>query len=60
MLPTGMSEAAHQSRKSDQSHFSQARERGRTVLHQLTNLFTKRGNRKLSDVREKKPFIKDV
>ncbi|AWP19228.1 putative potassium voltage-gated channel subfamily H member 4 [Scophthalmus maximus] len=53
----GMSEAAHQSRKSDQSHFSQARERGRTVLHQLTNLFTKRGNRKLSDSVFQKPSL---
>uniref|UniRef100_A0A8D3A3B7 Voltage-gated inwardly rectifying potassium channel KCNH3 n=1 Tax=Scophthalmus maximus TaxID=52904 RepID=A0A8D3A3B7_SCOMX len=43
--------------KSDQSHFSQARERGRTVLHQLTNLFTKRGNRKLSDSVFQKPSL---
>lgn len=50
ILPTGISEVAHQSRKSNQSHFSQARERGRTILHHLTNLFTKRGKRKLTDV----------
>ncbi|XP_044038231.1 potassium voltage-gated channel subfamily H member 4a isoform X2 [Siniperca chuatsi] len=44
-----MSEAAHQSRKSNRSHFSQARERGRTILHQMTNLFTKRGKKKLTN-----------
>ncbi len=50
ILLSGMSEAAHQSRKSNLSHFSQARERGRTILHQMTNLFTKRGKRKLTNV----------
>ncbi|XP_045890160.1 potassium voltage-gated channel subfamily H member 4a [Micropterus dolomieu] len=52
-----MSEAAHQSRKSNRSHFSQARERGRTILHQMTNLFTKRGKRKLTNSVFQKPSL---
>lgn len=51
LLLTGLSETAHQSRKRSRPHFSQARERGRTVLHRLSNLFTKRGKRRLTDVR---------
>ncbi|XP_060945833.1 potassium voltage-gated channel subfamily H member 4a [Limanda limanda] len=54
---TGISEAAYQSRKSNQSHFSQARERGRTILHHLTNLFTKRGKRKLTDSVFQRPSL---
>ena len=50
VLLTGVSEAAHQSRESNRSHFSQAREGGRTILHNLTNLFTKRGKRNLTNV----------
>ncbi|KAG7243516.1 hypothetical protein INR49_011072 [Caranx melampygus] len=53
----GMSESAHQSRKSDRSHFSQTRERGRTVLHHLTNLFTKRDKRKLTNSVFQKPSL---
>ncbi|XP_039975754.1 potassium voltage-gated channel subfamily H member 4a [Xiphias gladius] len=53
----GMSEAAHQSRKSSRSHFSHARERGRTILHHLTDLFTKRGKRKLTDSVFQKPSL---
>ncbi|XP_035510745.1 potassium voltage-gated channel subfamily H member 4a [Morone saxatilis] len=53
----GMSEAAHQSRKRNRSHFSQARERGRTILHQMTNLFTKRGKRKLTNSVFQKPSL---
>ncbi|XP_068434337.1 potassium voltage-gated channel subfamily H member 4a [Clinocottus analis] len=50
-------EAAHQRRKTNRSHFSQARERGRTLLHHLTNLFTKRGKRKLTDSVFQKPSL---
>uniref|UniRef100_A0A3B4UXB2 Voltage-gated delayed rectifier potassium channel KCNH4 n=1 Tax=Seriola dumerili TaxID=41447 RepID=A0A3B4UXB2_SERDU len=53
----GMSEAAHQSRKSNRSHFSQARQRGRTILHHLTNLFTKRGKKKLTNSVFQKPSL---
>ncbi|XP_075941609.1 potassium voltage-gated channel subfamily H member 4a [Anarhichas minor] len=53
----GSSEAAHQSRKTNRSHFSQARERGRTILHHLTNQFTKRGKRKLPDSVFQKPSL---
>ncbi|XP_074512253.1 potassium voltage-gated channel subfamily H member 4a [Sebastes fasciatus] len=53
----GMSEAAHQSRKSNPSHFSQAQERGRTILHHLTSLFTKRGKRKLPNSVFQKPSL---
>ncbi|XP_056262325.1 potassium voltage-gated channel subfamily H member 4a [Pseudoliparis swirei] len=48
-------EAAHQSRKTNRSHFPRARERGRTILHHLTNVFTKRGKRKLTDSVFQKP-----
>lgn len=50
ILPTGMSEALPQRRKNNRSHLSQAQERGRTILNHLTNQFTKRGKRKLTDV----------
>ncbi|XP_022595404.1 potassium voltage-gated channel subfamily H member 4-like [Seriola dumerili] len=50
-------EAAHQSRKSNRSHFSQARQRGRTILHHLTNLFTKRGKKKLTNSVFQKPSL---
>nr|XP_033499887.1 potassium voltage-gated channel subfamily H member 4a [Epinephelus lanceolatus] len=53
----GLLDAAHHSRKSNQSHFSQARERGRTILHHLTNLFTKRGKRKLTNSVFQKPSL---
>lgn len=48
---TGMLETAHQSRKSGQSHFFQSRKRGRTILHHLNRLFTKRNKKKLPNVR---------
>uniref|UniRef100_A0A672HJC1 Voltage-gated delayed rectifier potassium channel KCNH4 n=1 Tax=Salarias fasciatus TaxID=181472 RepID=A0A672HJC1_SALFA len=44
----GLSEAAHQGRKSQRSHFSRARERGRSFLHQLNSFFTQRGKRKMN------------
>uniref|UniRef100_A0A665SWZ7 Voltage-gated delayed rectifier potassium channel KCNH4 n=1 Tax=Echeneis naucrates TaxID=173247 RepID=A0A665SWZ7_ECHNA len=50
-----MSEVTPQSRKNNRSHFSQAQERGRTILHHLTNLFTKRGKRKLTNSVFQKP-----
>ncbi|XP_070704334.1 potassium voltage-gated channel subfamily H member 4a [Pempheris klunzingeri] len=53
----GMSEAAHQSRKSNRLHFSQARESGRTILHHLTDLFTKRGKKKLTNSVFQKPSL---
>ncbi|KAF1379765.1 hypothetical protein PFLUV_G00179430 [Perca fluviatilis] len=53
----GVSEAAHQSRESNRSHFSQAREGGRTILHNLTNLFTKRGKRNLTNSVFQKPSL---
>ncbi|KAI3359550.1 hypothetical protein L3Q82_013947 [Scortum barcoo] len=53
----GAAEAAHRSRKSNRSHFSHARERGRTILHQMTNLFTKRGKRKLTNSVFQKPSL---
>ncbi|XP_034750649.1 potassium voltage-gated channel subfamily H member 4a [Etheostoma cragini] len=53
----GVSEAAHQSRKRNRLHFSQAREGGRTILHNLTNLFTKRGKRKLTSSIFQKPSL---
>ncbi|KAM3863800.1 potassium voltage-gated channel subfamily H member 4a [Diretmus argenteus] len=53
----GMSEEEHQSRKSNRSHFSQTRERGRTVLHHLTNLFSKRGKGKLTNSVFQKPSL---
>ncbi|KAG7504331.1 potassium voltage-gated channel subfamily H member 4 [Solea senegalensis] len=53
----GLPQAAYQSRKINQSHFTQARERGRTVLHHLTNLFTKRGKRKLTESVFQKPSL---
>lgn len=46
-----MLEIADQRRKSGQSHFFQSRERGRTILHHLNRLFTKRNKKKLSNVR---------
>ncbi|CAN9505479.1 unnamed protein product [Ophioblennius macclurei] len=53
----GLSEAAHQNRKSNRSHFSRARERGRSILHQLNNFFTQRGKRKLTNSVFQKPSI---
>ncbi|XP_076000072.1 potassium voltage-gated channel subfamily H member 4a [Genypterus blacodes] len=53
----GMSEAGHQSRKTNPSHFTQARVRGRTFLHHLTNLFSKRGKKKLSNSMFQKPSL---
>ncbi|XP_036796859.1 potassium voltage-gated channel subfamily H member 4-like [Oncorhynchus mykiss] len=54
---TGISEDAHQSRKRSSSHFSQARERGRTVLYHLTNQFSKRGKGKLPNSVFQKPSL---
>ncbi|KAF7668745.1 hypothetical protein LDENG_00290890 [Lucifuga dentata] len=53
----GMPEAACQNRKGNQSHFSQARDRGRTFLYHLTNLFSKRGKRKLTNSVFQKPSL---
>ncbi|XP_074552127.1 potassium voltage-gated channel subfamily H member 4a [Halichoeres trimaculatus] len=53
----GMSEAAQENVKSSRSHFSQARERGRTILQHLSNLFTKRGKRKLTRSVFQKPSV---
>ncbi|XP_062294498.1 potassium voltage-gated channel subfamily H member 4a [Scomber scombrus] len=52
-----MSEASHQGRKTKRSHFSQARDRGRTILHNLTNLFSKRGKRELTNSVFQKPTL---
>ncbi|XP_067334083.1 potassium voltage-gated channel subfamily H member 4a isoform X2 [Channa argus] len=52
-----MSETAHQRRKCNQPHFFQARERGRTILHHLTNLFTKRGKGRLTSSVFQKPSL---
>ncbi|KAM7387365.1 hypothetical protein PAMA_009810 [Pampus argenteus] len=52
-----MSEASHQSRKTKRSHFSQTRHRERTILHHLTNLFTKRGKNKLTNSVFQKPSL---
>ncbi|XP_071241301.1 voltage-gated delayed rectifier potassium channel KCNH4-like isoform X1 [Salvelinus alpinus] len=54
---TGISEDVHQSRKRSSSHFSQARERGRTVLYHLTNQFSKRGKGKLPNSVFQKPSL---
>ncbi|XP_026180204.1 potassium voltage-gated channel subfamily H member 4a [Mastacembelus armatus] len=48
---------AHHSRKSNLPHFSQARKRGRTILHRLTDLFTRRGKRKLTNSVFQKPSL---
>ncbi|KAM6965991.1 potassium voltage-gated channel subfamily H member 4a isoform 2-T2 [Tautogolabrus adspersus] len=53
----GMSDAAHENIKSNRSHFSQARERGRTILQHLRNLFTKRDKRKLTSDVFQKPSV---
>ncbi|XP_056144359.1 potassium voltage-gated channel subfamily H member 4a [Lampris incognitus] len=52
-----LSEGTLQSRKSNGSVFSQARERGRTVLYHLTNLFSKRGEGKLAKGVFQKPSL---
>uniref|UniRef100_A0A3Q1H5R1 Voltage-gated delayed rectifier potassium channel KCNH4 n=1 Tax=Anabas testudineus TaxID=64144 RepID=A0A3Q1H5R1_ANATE len=52
-----VSETAHQSRKNNGPHFSQVRERGRTILHRLTNLFTKRSKRRLTNSVFQKPSL---
>uniref|UniRef100_A0A3Q3N9R2 Voltage-gated delayed rectifier potassium channel KCNH4 n=1 Tax=Mastacembelus armatus TaxID=205130 RepID=A0A3Q3N9R2_9TELE len=44
-------------RKSNLPHFSQARKRGRTILHRLTDLFTRRGKRKLTNSVFQKPSL---
>uniref|UniRef100_A0A8C7PDZ0 Voltage-gated delayed rectifier potassium channel KCNH4 n=1 Tax=Oncorhynchus mykiss TaxID=8022 RepID=A0A8C7PDZ0_ONCMY len=46
----------HSNRRS-RSHFSQARERGRTVLYHLTNQFSKRGKGKLPNSVFQKPSL---
>ncbi|CAJ1076187.1 potassium voltage-gated channel subfamily H member 4a [Xyrichtys novacula] len=50
-------EAAQENRKTSRSHFSQARERGRTILNHLCNLFTKRGKRKMTSSVFQKPSL---
>ncbi|KAK2833172.1 hypothetical protein Q5P01_017061 [Channa striata] len=52
-----MSETADQSRKCNQPHFFQAQESGRTILHSLTHLFTKRGKRSLTRSVFQKPSL---
>ncbi|XP_030591638.1 potassium voltage-gated channel subfamily H member 4a [Archocentrus centrarchus] len=49
--------AAHQYRNSSQSHFSQARGGGRTILHHLNRLFTKRNKKKLPNSVFQKPSL---
>ncbi|KAM4717022.1 potassium voltage-gated channel subfamily H member 4a [Anableps anableps] len=51
------SEAIRENQKSSRSYFIQAQERGRTVLHRLNNLFTKRGKRKLTNRMFQKPSM---
>ncbi|XP_041673458.1 potassium voltage-gated channel subfamily H member 4a [Cheilinus undulatus] len=53
----GMSEGAHETVKSNRSQFSQARERGRTILQHLRNLFPKRGKRKMASSVFQKPSL---
>ncbi|XP_020488283.2 potassium voltage-gated channel subfamily H member 4a [Labrus bergylta] len=53
----GMSDADHENIKSNRSHFSQARERGRTILQHLRNLFTKTDKRKLTGDVFQKPSL---
>ncbi|XP_037834446.1 potassium voltage-gated channel subfamily H member 4a isoform X2 [Kryptolebias marmoratus] len=50
-----MSKVTNENRKGNRSYFSRVRERGRTILHHLNNLFTKRGNRKLTNSMFQKP-----
>uniref|UniRef100_A0A3Q3ISH0 Voltage-gated delayed rectifier potassium channel KCNH4 n=1 Tax=Monopterus albus TaxID=43700 RepID=A0A3Q3ISH0_MONAL len=44
-------------KKNNRPHFSQAQERGRTILHGLTNMFSKRGQRKLTNSVFQKPSL---
>ncbi|KAK7939919.1 hypothetical protein WMY93_003245 [Mugilogobius chulae] len=53
----GISDSVHQSRKSRRSHFAQVRHRGRTIMHHLTSMFHKRGNRKLTNDMFQKPSL---
>ncbi|KAM3598541.1 uncharacterized protein V6R79_019215 [Siganus canaliculatus] len=53
----GVSEGSHQNRKNNRSHFSHVRERGRTVLQQMTSLFTKRSKKKLPSSVFQKPSL---
>ncbi|XP_029015691.1 potassium voltage-gated channel subfamily H member 4a [Betta splendens] len=53
----GLSETAHHSRRRSRPRFSQARERGRNVVHRLSNLFTKRGKRRLTNSVFQKPSL---
>uniref|UniRef100_A0A0S7ETQ8 KCNH4 n=1 Tax=Poeciliopsis prolifica TaxID=188132 RepID=A0A0S7ETQ8_9TELE len=46
-------EALRESRKSSRSYFIRAQDRGRSILHRLSNLFTKRRKRKLTNVSSK-------
>lgn len=50
ILLAGMADDACQRSKSSQSHFAKSRQRGRTILQHVTNLFSKRGKRTLTDV----------
>uniref|UniRef100_A0A673BKS1 Voltage-gated delayed rectifier potassium channel KCNH4 n=1 Tax=Sphaeramia orbicularis TaxID=375764 RepID=A0A673BKS1_9TELE len=50
-------EVIHHSRKNNRSHFSQVQERGRTIVHQLTNLFPKREKKKLTNSMFQKPSL---
>ncbi|XP_041858378.1 potassium voltage-gated channel subfamily H member 4a [Melanotaenia boesemani] len=53
----GLSEVPNKSRKSNQSHFSRLLERGRTILHHLNNLFTRRGKKNLTNSVFQKPSV---
>ncbi|KAJ0001183.1 hypothetical protein NQD34_006203 [Periophthalmus magnuspinnatus] len=53
----GICDAVHQSRKTQRSHFAQVRHRGQTIVHHLTNLFHKRGKRKLTNNMFQKPSL---
>ncbi|CAG5898029.1 unnamed protein product [Menidia menidia] len=53
----GLSEVANESGKSNQSHFSQIQDRGRSILNYLNNLFTKRGKKKLTDSMFQRPSL---
>ncbi|KAM4534523.1 potassium voltage-gated channel subfamily H member 4a [Fundulus diaphanus] len=50
-------EATKENRKSSRSYFIRAQKRGRTVLHRLNNLFTKRSKRKLTNSMFQKPSL---
>ncbi|KAM4531902.1 potassium voltage-gated channel subfamily H member 4a [Odontesthes bonariensis] len=53
----GMSAVANETIKSNRPHFSQIQDRGRSIMHHLNNLFTKRGKKKLTDRMFQKPSL---